>query len=357
MPDQPEMPPRIIHLPGGLRALDDGSDTISVQVSTTMQLARFDAPPYAQLYSILAGLGLSAIGVEFVNASTYAGHYPPDWEIAAPTGGFVVMEERNQWRSIRHAAHTAGDHALADMAARSASYLSLMAIRLIELSNRYNLMLANWMRGDRKPGRLFGDLNLPYIDAAIHAFVADAGSYRDLLAEITWRVVLGKTPKIRKLAKLIREEAATGHPIAASLIADASGTGWLKQFGDLRDAIVHVAPIGRNTDMHSCTIRELRFGQGDVPTLHYPLLDADGSVHRADDVFDISSNSAAREGIARYKAYMDRSIDALDYAVETVARMVALHRDIRLAAGLSAEPPLITDKDVIGPIVRVRPSL
>ena len=300
MPDQPEMPPRIIHLPGGLRALDGGSDTISVQVNTTMQLARFDAPPYAQLCSILAGLGLSTIGIEFVNASTYAGHYPPDWEIAAPTGGFVAMEERNQWRSIRHAAHTAGDHALADMAARSASYLSMMAIRLIELSNRYNLMLANWMRGDRKPGRLFVDLNLPYIDAAIHAFVADAGSYRDLLAEITWRVVLGKTPKIRKLAKLIREEAATGHPIAASLIAGASGTGWLKQFGDLRDVIVHVAPIGRNTDMHSCTVRERRFGQGDVPTLHYPLLDADGSVHRADDVFDISSNSAAREGIARY---------------------------------------------------------
>ncbi len=47
--DGPQHPVRIVHLQGGLRAVDDRSGTIFVQVHSGKRFIQFPAPEYARL--------------------------------------------------------------------------------------------------------------------------------------------------------------------------------------------------------------------------------------------------------------------------------------------------------------------
>lgn len=318
------------------------------------QFGHFAAPKYAELYQSLISLGLVPIGAEFVYDQSYRGMDAPDWECAAPAGGFQMLAERRIWSDIRTAAFTDGNRLVADIASRSKTYLDLLSIRILQLSNAYNQALR--AARDVKPDHFFGNRFQPYIDAALHAFVADAASFRDLIAETVWRTILGGGPEVTTLSSFLKKAKQNPHPLATSILAEGQAGGWLKILSDLRNEVIHVAPVGRSQSFHFCQAREVPCGEKKLTLLHYPLLAEDGSIRRGDDddFVDFSDEAAIRANLEEYRAYCATSIDGLRYAWETTGKLVNLHREARLAASFRAERVTITDADIIGPVTVLR---
>ena len=348
---QQELPPRIVHLPGGLRAVDDRSGKCTVQLGRGQIFGSFPTSEYANLYSELIALSLTPLGCEFVNAASYQGLQPPDWEVASPGNGFLILEERNEWNNVRFAQSNDGNLEIADIAARTSTYLQLLGIRLLQLSQAYNNMLTCWSQNQgRETGHLIDNTYMTYVDAAVHGFAADAASFRDLIAESIWRLVLHRAPNVTSLSTFIKQATDSSCPLTRSVLDAASEGGWLFHFSKLRNEIIHVAPIGRGSGRHMCLVSDIPLSSNRIPVLHYPLLEADETVHKSLPI-DVRTDEAARQGLREYRDFCRRSIDALDYAWRTTSKLVELQRSVRHAAGLTAEFPHLTDNDIIGDVV------
>jgi hypothetical protein len=350
--DQPEaqkpMPPRVVHLLGGLRAIDDRAD-VSIQLAADQIIARFSAPDYPQLYNQLRSLNLCPIGAEFLNRRSYRGLDAPDWQCAAIEGGFNIRLARNFWAGARHAAQNVGKTDVADLAGRASTYLDLLPIRILELSNAYNRALRSYLCDRPARDNLFFENTFrPYIDAAIHGFVADAASFRDLIAEAAWKLVLRQATGVTSLKRFRKEAKTYTEPIAQLIIAAAEPGGWLKALSDLRNHITHVAPVGRGSSFQFCQPRALLIGSTiETIVLHYPLLDGTGAVSEHERPSDFNDEAAVRRALERYKAYADTSIDALRYAWETLDKMVDLLEQIGTLSGIRSEIPHLTDADLM----------
>jgi hypothetical protein len=341
-------PPRIVHLLGGLRAVDD-REQVTIQTAADQVACQFSAPDYPQLYNQLRALNLCPIGAEFLNLRSYRGLDAPDWQCAAVEGGFKIRVVRNFWAGARHAAGNDGQTDIADLAGRASTYLDLLPIRILQLSNAYNQALRSYLVERPAPDSLlFENTFRRYIDAAIHAFVADAASFRDLIAESAWKLVLRRTSDVRSL-KGFRKEAKTLHdPIARAILTAAAPGGWLKQLSDLRNHITHVAPVGRGTRFQLCQPRRIGIGQSvEAVGLHYPLLDEAGEVREHPHPTDFNE-AEIRRALDDYKSFADRSLDALEYAWATLDRLVGLLEQIGSASGIPSEIPHLTDDDLIG---------
>jgi hypothetical protein len=350
--DTPPLPPRIVHLLGGLRAVDDQSQTVSIQVARDQRFAQLPTPPYPDLYGQLLALGLRPIGVEFVNSQTYRGLEAPDWECASAAEAFKIRKERNLWTEVRHAAVTDRRLEVVDMASRAATYLDLLPLRILQLSEAYNKALRAKRADGQKDDTLFFQNSFNrYIDAAIHGFVADAASFRDLIAESVWKLVLNEQASVTTLATFLKKAASHSHPLAQSIVMAGQDGGWLKNLTSLRNHITHVAPVGRASDFHFCAPRRVKIGPDiEAIALHYPLLDATGAVRQEPDPIDYNDEADLRAKLERYRQFSETSIDALEYAWTTLGQLVDLLAEMRVASGLRSEAVIITDDDLVGEI-------
>lgn len=346
-----QMPSRIVHLLGGLRAVDNRSDRVDIQVSVDQRLGHFPTPPYAQLYTRLIGMGLRPVGVEFIRARTYEGLEAPDWECASPNEGFKILNERNHWSDVRHAAIVDRAQDVVNFASSAKTYLDLVPIRILQLSEAYNRTLrANNTSADDET-LYFSNTFCPYIDAAIHAFVADAASLRDLIAEGVWKLVLKETGQVTTLSSFLKKATSHSHPLAQTIVAAGQEGQWLKNLTNLRNHITHVAPVGRQAAFHFCVPRQVTIGPNlDAQALHFPLLDANGTIWEQADPLDYDDEPALRESLKLYGQFCETSLDALEYAWLTLGKLVDLLTGLRLAAGLRSEKLTLTDKDIVGPI-------
>lgn len=164
------MPPRIIHLEGGLRAVDYRAESVVVQISAKLPLLKFQTPQYSHLYQTLASLGFLPIGVEFPHPLTLEGKMAPDWQCFFPDLGFRLMEECREWSNIRHLALKQGKVSVTKASSKCVTYIDLLEIRLFELSTAYNRSLrAHWM-DETEIGQLFSNSYMREIDAAVHGF-------------------------------------------------------------------------------------------------------------------------------------------------------------------------------------------
>jgi hypothetical protein len=187
-----------------------------------------------------------------------------------------------------------------------------------------------------------------YIDAAIHAFVGDAASFRDLLAETTWRLVLRGTEPVRKLSAFLRAAKSTNQPIAQEILEASNEGGWLKGLTDLRNHITHVAPVGRGSSLQFCQPRVLTIAsEVQVLCMHYPLLDESGAVREHPFPVD-KEKTAIKKALENYKSFADTSQDALQYAWVTLNKLVQLFAEVRSVCALRSEIPHLTDADIIG---------
>ncbi|MDP2130217.1 MAG: hypothetical protein U0975_07615 [Erythrobacter sp.] len=354
MLETPPLPPRLLHLPGGLRLLDERTDKIVLQLHARKTYATIATPEYSQIYATVAEIGLPTIGVEFPTLDTLRGVGAPDWQAASPSQGFALRAERKAWTQVRTLAQREGRELDADLANRASTYLDLAAIRLFDLSNCYSRVLIAFdydSDARQKIGLLYRDGFVTVLEAAIHAFAADAASFRDLIVEAAWRLLkLGDqdVSSIGGFLKFYKNKIGT-HPIGDELWSVAKD-GWLDQLSTLRNEITHAAPIG-GRGMRDCTVRAHQLGEGIVPQLHYPLFGSDGKLFDDSLDADFSDDARARATMEGYISWSDGSVDALDYAWRVTDQLVALLVQVRIASSICGEMPTITDKDIIGPVV------
>jgi hypothetical protein len=353
MLETPALPPRLLHLPGGLRLLDERTDKIVLQLHARRTYATITTPDYARVYSTVAEIGLPTVGVEFPTRDTLRGVAAPDWQLASPMRGFAVRAERDAWSQVRTLARKEQQEIHFDLANRMVAYLELAAIRLFDLSNCYSRALIAFDYGSdarQKIGHLFRNGYGRALEASIHAFAADAASFRDLIVEAAWTLLsFGERP-VRKIERFLRHYTRGTHPIGDELMSIAGSGGWLAQLSALRNDITHAAPIG-GRGMRDCIVRGHQLGEGVLPRLHYPLFGSDGKLFDDSLDPDFADDDRARATISRYRAWSDSSVDALDYAWRVTDQLVELLNRIRTASGVRGEILTITDKDIIGPIV------
>lgn len=343
-----DKPPRIVHLPGGLRAVDDLSGRIKLYFTANEMRGEYPRPDYSSLYATLRSFGLPPVGVEFLGSEAVRHRTPPDWECASPRSGFLAREERGKWSMIRHAARKDRRQDIVKIAAHCLTYLDLLSLRLWQLSTAYNQMLVSAYDPDAPERLLVSTGYMRHIDAAVHAFLADAGSFRDLLAEMAWRLVLGESQTLTTLGTFIKKAKGHPDPLAVEILTAASGTGWLRQLSSLRDAIVHVAPMGRQQNFHSCKIRSKSLSSTvTVPLLHYPILRSDGTIWDDEDTIDFDNEEAVKASLFRYNDFVESSQDGLTYCWQTQDRLIDLASRIRERSGLRGEMLKITDDDII----------
>jgi len=347
------LPPRLLHLPGGLRLLDERTDKIVLQLHARKTYATIATPAYSQVYAIVAQIGLPTIGVEFPTLETLRGVAAPDWQPFSPRRGFALLAERDAWSQVRTLAYREGRELDADLANRTCTYLDLTAFRLFDLSHCYSRALIGFdydSDARQKIGHLFRNGHGTALEAAIHAFAADAASFRDLIVEAAWTLLkLGDRP-VRKIERFLKYYKMGKHPIGDQVMSAARSGGWLEQLSTLRNDITHAAPIG-GRGMRDCTVRAHQVGKGILPRLHYPLFGSDGKLF--DDAFDadFTDDARARATLERYRTWSDGSVDALEYAWSVSDQLVELLSRVRTASGIRGEMLTLTDEDIIGPVV------
>lgn len=303
---------------------------------------------------MLEGMGFQPIGVQFIHSrDELQGLAPTNWHPWKTPVGFDGRQIGHDWANVRSKFLKEGAPVGASIAGKIRTYLRLLSLRLRHLSDAYHVTLRYRLVGMASDGApepgMFSNLWKDEIDAAIHAFCSDAASFRDALAEACWKLILRKTDnQVTTMAGLIKHTKGEPNPFIVQVIQRTKEGDWIKNLGDLRDAIVHVVPVG---GLHEHSYLELRarpVGSAMLHCLHYPLTTEDWALRR--DVarsVDYSSEGAVHQSILEYTEFAKTSGDALEYAWRTLSLLSALAGDIRREAGLHADPPLITSADII----------
>lgn len=345
---------RIVHLLGGLRAFDLGGE-IEVGVDGLHKPMSLSRGAYGGLYATLEKLLLQPIGVQMIRSQDdLSGFNPPDWVAWRAPFAFSVMHVRHEWSHVRSAKLRDGNADVGHLASKIVTYLRLANLRLMQLSVAYHDTLRSQLRRSlsdppTEPTR-FSNMWGDAVDAAIHAFLSDAGALRDTLAEATWRLVLNRgANEVTSFAGLLKRTKGDKHPLLIRLHQGAAPGGWLKNLTDLRNEIVHVAPVGDSHEHSYMEIREMPHnGGGHLFQLHYPFTTKDWALRKGvNREVDYSDEEAVRRSVEDYDAFAKSSGDALHYAWRTLGRLVALAEEVRKAAGLSAPMPVITEADMV----------
>lgn len=346
---------RMVHLSGGLRAFDYGDTPIDVQAGEELTIASFVRPKYAQLYSGLSQLGLAPIGVDFFKHDLEArGLLPPDWRVFNIKEGFSAYEVEHAWGGVRNVKSQQIDEVI-DIAGRFRTYLRLLNLRVREISEAYHLALRCKLLMAKEAGRpvrpgLSAGGYLTYIEAAVHAFLADAAALRDLIAEATWGLVLKRSDHIvTSQAGFLKRTKAETHPLAIEIQQAGEQGGWIKNLTDLRNAVIHIAPMADAHELHMLDLRVREAAGTQAPYVHFPLTTKQGGVReRPPRMRGGQEELAAR--LQEYAAFVAESGDALEYAAATFRQLAHLSDRVRLAAGLSTETMVFDKSNIIGPV-------
>ncbi len=346
-------PVRIVHLQGGLRAIDQCEDHIAIQCSAKLPLAKTKRPAYKQLYSFLKGSGFSVIGVQML---LYQEHYDglehPEFETVSLPDAFAGRACRQYWSGLAQHAEASGHAVAADIGQQTLTYLHLLNIRLNEVSDAYSFALRKLIaRDDSSPSTCISDFNLYRIQATVHALMADAVSFRDCMAKAIWRLVLReKDENVQTMGTLLKRTRNHKGKLVEKVQRCGAKGGWLKQMGELRDEIVHVAPLNTQHKISGYHKRSISPPNANValPTLKYPLLQADGSLWNGGDAIGPHADDEAYSAaFGEYKAFADDGLDALDYCHSVVVNLAALAHETAVSTGLKSEMTVITDEDLL----------
>ncbi|WP_226636036.1 hypothetical protein [Brevundimonas poindexterae] len=356
----PDSPPtkrvpalRIIHLSGGLRAVDLNDEKVWIEVGPDHRLGHFKTPPYANLYGALQNFGFEVLGVDFIQNHAFAEVEPPDWRAYRSGFGFYDLHAERSWSNVKHAANGSSDYVLTLLAGKIRTYLKLLPIRLRQLSEAYNQSLHSAVSrpSPTEIGNHFDNGWTTYIDAAVHAFLSDASAFRDVLAETIWRVLLKReTPDITSIAGLRKHAKTVDHPLVVAVLKSTT-EGWLRELSDLRNHVVHVAPVSQSQEHHFAELKGLKGPGGKLlPTIHLPLLAADGSVRSPPKkLIAYRDEEGIKASLKSYVEYSKSGRDALIVCNEYCYKLVGLSMDIKSAAKLQEKEFVLTAADMIGP--------
>ncbi len=350
-PDPPAL--RAVYLLGGLQAEDFGEATVDIILDGAPPLLRFARPAYADLYRELERRGLQPVGVHFIQETADAnGLNPVSWHSWKTPRGLHGRQIIQDWSEVRRSDAARTDESVAEFASKVRGYLRLVNFRLFQLARSYHDMLRYQLTGQGLPaaGTLFSNAWSLHVDGAIHAFLADAASLRDALAEGAWRFVLKETDgQVSSMGSFLKRAKTATHPLALEILAAGADGGWIKNLTDIRNDAIHVVPVAARQEHRLSEVRTRALtGDKTVPVLHHPLTDDQWRLPaRLPRVRDYSDKAEVLASVAAYRAFAAASGDALEYAWRTLGHLMKLAEDVRRAANLQGKMLTITDEDLV----------
>lgn len=349
---------RVIHLTGGYRAYDLGEAEIRVGLDFQRCMLTIPNQPYDEVFAALESIGLQVIGADFISHPRQEMHLPPDFQTFTLHSGFAALWGERSWSDVKNVT-TQRTPRILDISDRFATYHRLITLRLREMSESYrSALLSHSTDIDgkyKKPnaGDFFTNGFQIYIEAAIHAFLADGAAFRDLIAEATWQLILNnQNNDVTTFSALLKKtkNSKSSHPILSQLHQDGEKGGWVKNLTDLRNAVTHIAPLANTHELHSSQVRQQSLRDGSIPTLHYPLTMADGSLRPRAEPIDFDDHAGLKERFRIYAEFVNGSGDALIYASRCADQLIATATQVREAAGLTHKIRTITSADIAGPV-------
>ena len=359
---------RIVHLPGGLRAVSPAGER-EVFLHATIPGERpaphlaFEIGSYGALYKSLYALGLAPLAVDFYDHDLQAqGLEPPHCRHFFRTRDRGIWPSANaaqKWSEIRHvAAHELDDFHLADLCGRIAFELRASVIKYMDISQHYHQCLhACVLKGGVKSGSRFSDGNTFLVFLGIHSFMAEIATLRDYLAEFTANYVLRNELALRddeyiaKMSSLggrIRRNAPR-HPLAERLrdAVDEEKQGWLATMSAYRDLILHHSPVGMVDAWNEMTqsVAELADGK-QLPSLAFFL---------PRDPFSAKRGRAKGSPIKTLDEFIaismrsepDGRIEALLYCHEALGQLAVLALELAEASPVRAKEIRLGPKDIL----------
>lgn len=349
---------RIIHLSGGHRAFDVGEPEIRVGVDFNRTMLTIPNQPYDKVFGALESIGLQVIGADFLSGASHDLNLPPDFQPITPSSGFSALWGERAWSDVKNVKSQRTPDII-DISSRFATYHRLLAIRIREISEAYTGALTSKLTDiDGKYCRpekdtLFSNGFQAHIEAAIHAFLADAAAFRDLVAESIWKLILkNNNNEVTTLGSLIKKTKNYSHKgaLLSYIHHHGSDGGWIKNLTDIRNSIIHVAPLANASELQSLHLRIHHLKGGSVPIIHYPLTTSDGRLRRRPEPVDFDDYENLKARIQTYHEFVKESGDALIYANKCLGQLVELGNQVRETAELQHEILTITDADIIGPV-------
>lgn len=341
---------RIVHLVGGLRAINKAGSEVVIPLGSNDSMPTFLIDEYHDLPRVLISLGFKVVGIDYYETSQQAqGYYPPTWYPfhADQEDKDTSLNAENRWSWLANAAFKAEKIELMDICSRIAFEMRACNLRLRQLSEAYNVEL--WSLCEQQqfsPGKV-ETLNSFSIYLETHDLLRELCTLRDYLAEFVANFVLkgslNTDNRIRLMASLSKQIAKaqiTDSSIASELceITNESEGGWLAKLSAYRDLVVHYVPLGQATRKEFVVKRFLPDSNlGNLPSIYFPIPSNPFSVKQVRSKG--SPFETVSEWIEASKQDDDSAPDALEYCLHSVGSMMSLAFKIAREAPISPEMP------------------
>jgi hypothetical protein len=264
-------------------------------------------------------------------------------------GSSNIINAKNNWSGLAHAAFKAEKIELMDICSRIAFEVEACNSRLRRLSEAYNIEL--WSLCEQQqfsPGKI-ETLNSFSIYLETHSLLRELCTLRDYLAEFVANFVLksqlnaGDKIYLMSMSSLIKQiakaEIMMNH-LASELckITNESQDGWLFNLSAYRDLVVHYVPLGQATRREFIVKRFLPISQlGKLPSIYFPIPSNPFSTKNARSKG--SPFKTVAELTEASKQCDESAPDALEYCLHSVANMMSLACKIAQEAPISPEIP------------------
>src|SRR4028118_979412 len=275
---------RIIHLVGGLRAINETGSKVIIPLGSNSLVPTFSIDRYHDLPGELMSLGFKIVGIDNYEISQQVqGYYPPTWYPfhADQADNNCSFNAENQWSRLANAAFKAEKIELMDICSRISFEIRACNRRLRQLSKAYHIEL--WSLCEQQkflPGKI-ETLNSFSIYLETHDLLRELCTLRDYLAEFVANFVLksflNTEDRIRlmtSLRKQIIKAKIIDNSIANDLceITNENEGGWLSKLSAYRDLVVHYVPLGEATRKEFVVRRFLPGSNlGKLPSIYFPI--------------------------------------------------------------------------------------
>lgn len=356
---------RIIHLPGGCRAINGLGPNVEFEpLALNGKTAGFSSRSYGATFSELETLNLRIIGTDFYSHRLEAkGITPPDWRAynRFPTTVWPSEDEARCWSQIGHAAFMKENGHLWDVASRMSHQLRVCSWRLRQISNSYGDQLnARVKTNEFEVGCRFVDGYTWLAYLSIQAFLVDACVLRDYMAEYYAlflcpdKQLLGNSSitSMGGLKKKVLDKLKSEDGITKELREATDEGGWLHELGAYRDLVVHSAPLAQAQGRMFAVTDELHLGTtGALPAIRLPI--------PADPV-GIAKARATGEHFEDFTRQFDLfvqasqgetpSSDGLIYAHNALGLLSTLARQLGELSPIPPEMPHFDQSNIIGEV-------
>ncbi len=345
---------RIVHLSGGIRAVNNPGPIVSIIPSLNDSNITFEIPSYQSLIAGLKKQILSPLGIDFYRMpEEIDGLYPPYWRSVSTAHNAI-----DTWRQLFNSGHDEKDYEFAEISSKIAFQLKAIEYRLREISESYHSELsAVCAKKEFKHGNGIESPNSYPIYLSVHSFLIDACTLRDYLSEFLSIYHYGKYKKVDSLSSLLREVIKKNKidDRISKVILEITDNpfGWLSKLTSYRNLVVHNIPLvyseGRTYVLQVAT----KIAKGkELPSILFPLPKDPHKIRRLRSKNELYKDFEGWKS-SILKNPLDEKIihDALSYCYLFLMRISEFALNIATFSPYKPSYPSISEKDIIGEIL------